>query len=85
MLKMAESDFVCSFYRDPERTSIKTNVNNFAISYHMALKLNILALRSYLKLPYQYWFHSLPDRKVKAAKNRGKNCINVRPLLARHL
>ena len=36
------------------RSSIKINVNKFAISHHMALKLSIRALRNYLKLPYQY-------------------------------
>ena len=48
----------------------------------MALKLSINALRNYLKLPYQ---HSLPDTKAEAAKDPGKNYINVRSPLVRHL
>ena len=55
------------------------------ISYHIALKLSIQVLKSCFKLPYQYQLHSLPDTKVKAAKDPGKNYINVRPPLAHHL
>ena len=51
----------------------------------MALKLNIQALRNYLELPYQYYLHSLPDTKFQSAKGPGKNYINVRPPLVRHL
>ena len=43
------------------------------------------ALTSYLKLICEYELHSLPNTKVSGAKDHGKNCINVRPPLVRHL
>ena len=39
-----------SFYHEPLRTSIETNINKFAISNHTALKLDVEALRSYFSL-----------------------------------
>ena len=41
---------LCIFYRESLRTWIKTIVNKFAISNHMALVLGVHALRSYLEL-----------------------------------
>ena len=75
----------CSFYHESLRTWIKTIVNKFAISNHMALILGVHALRSYLKLICEYELHSLPNKKVSGAKNHGKNYIKVRPPLVRHL
>ena len=57
---------MCSFYHKSLRTWIKTNVNKFAISNHTALILGVHALRSYLKLIYEYEFHSLPNKKLVA-------------------
>ena len=57
---------LCSFYQEPLHTSIKTNVNKFAISPHTALKLGIQAMRSYLKLTYEYELFTLSN----AAKDR---------------
>ena len=55
-------------------------------SNHTALILAMHALRSYLKLICEYELHNLPNKKVSGAKDHGKNCINVRPLLvSRHL
>ena len=45
---------LCSFYHEPLRTWLKTNINKFAISNHIALKLAIDAPRSYLKLTFEY-------------------------------
>ena len=66
------------------RTWIKTIVNKFAISNHMALILGVHALRSYLKLICECELHSLPNKNVSGAKNHGKNYIKVRPPLVRH-
>ena len=67
------------------RTWIKTVVNRFAISNYTALILGVHALRSYLKLIYEYELHSLPNEKASGAKDHGKNYIKVRPPLVRHL
>ena len=67
------------------RTWIKTIVNEFAISNHMALILGVHALRSYLKLVCEYELHSLPNKKVSGTKDHGKNYIKVKPPLVRHL
>ena len=61
-----------SFYHEPLRIWIKTDIHKFAISSHMALKLGIQTLRSYFKIIYVYDFHILPNRKVGAAKDHGK-------------
>ena len=37
------AQFSCSFYHEPFRTLIKTNVQKFSISAHTALKLGIEA------------------------------------------
>ena len=75
------SDFYVSL-----RTWIKTIINKFAISNHMALILGVHALRSYLylKLICGHELHSLPNKKVSSAKDPGKNNIKVRPPLERH-
>ena len=39
---------------------------------HVSLKSAKGALRSYLKLTYQYQFHILPNEKISAAKDHGK-------------
>ena len=58
------------------RTRIKTNVNTFAISNHMASKLGKQALKIYLKITREILLCSLPNKKsvpqrfmVKTAKN----------------
>ena len=60
-------------------------MNKLAISSHTALILAILALRSYLRLTYEYELRTLPNTDVRAAKDHGKNYINVGQLLVRHL
>ena len=52
-----------SFYHEPLRTWIETNVNKFAISNHTALNLGKQALRSYLSLICEYELYILPDKK----------------------
>ena len=76
---------LCSFYHESLRTLIKTIVNKFVISNYTALILGVHALRSYLKLIREYELHSLPNKNVSGAKDHGKNYINVRPALDRHL
>ena len=61
------------------------NVNKFAISNHTALKLHVQALRSYLSLTCEYELYILPNKKVSTAKDHGKNYVEDRPPLARHL
>ena len=61
------------------------NVNKLTISNHVALKLAIEALKSYLKLTCQYQFHILLNEKVSAAKDHGKNYMKVRLPLVQHL
>ena len=74
-----------SFYHESLCAWIKTIVNKFAISNHTALILGVRALRSYLKLICEYELHSLPNKKVSAPKDHGKNYIKVTPPLVRHL
>ena len=76
---------LCSFYHGPLRTCIKTIVNKFAISNHTALILGMHAVRSYLKLICEYELHILPNTKVSAINDHGKNCMKVRPPLVRNL
>ena len=59
-----EVRLLCSFYHEPLRTWIETNVNTFAISNHTALKLDIQALRRYLSLICEYELYVLPDKKL---------------------
>ena len=67
-----EVQLLCSFYHDPLRTWIETNVNKFAISKHKALKIDLHTLRSYLRLICEYELYILSN-KVSAAKDHGKN------------
>ena len=57
----------------------------FSISSHTALKLGIQALRSCFKVNFEYELHTLPNTKVSATKDHGKNYGKVRPPLFRHL
>ena len=45
---------LCSFYHESLCSWIKTIVKKFAISNHIALKLSVHALRSYLKRICEY-------------------------------
>ena len=47
--------------------------------------LRVHGLRSYLKLTCEYELHILPNTKVSAAKDHGKNYMKARPPLVRHL
>ena len=76
---------MCSFYHESLCTSVETNVNKFAISNHTALKLDVQALRSYLRPICEYELYTLPNKKVSAAKDHGKNYMKDRPPLVRHL
>ena len=60
-------------------------MNTFATSNHTDLKLDVHALRSSLKLIYEYEFYTFPNKKVSAAKDCGKNYMKGRPPLVRHL
>ena len=59
---------LCSFYHEPLRTWIETNVNKSAILNHTALKLNVQALRSYLSLICEYELYILPNKKLVPQK-----------------
>ena len=85
MANQGRSGFYVVFGHEFLRTLIKTIVNKFAISNHTALILNVHALGSYLKLICEYELPSLPNKKVSAAKDHGKNHVKVRPPLVRHL
>ena len=76
---------MCSFYHEPLCTSIETNVNKFAISNHTALQFKAEVLRSHLRLVCEYELYTLPNKKVSAAKDHGKNYMKDRPPLIRHL
>ena len=80
-----EVGLLCSFYNESLRTWIKTIVNTFVISNHMALILGMHAHRGYLKLICEYELHSLPNKKVSGTKDHDKNYIKVRPPLVHHL
>ena len=56
-----------------------TIVNKFAISNHTALILGVHALRSYLKLIYEYEPHSLLNKKISGAKDHGKTTSRSNP------
>ena len=63
-----EVRLLCSFYHESLHTWIKTIANKFAISNRMALILGVHALRSYLKLIFEYELHSLPNEKLMAQR-----------------
>ena len=66
-----EARLLCSFNHEPLRTSVKIDVNKFATSAHMALKLRRQALESYFKITCQFQRHTLPNKKVSGAKDYG--------------
>ena len=76
---------LCSFYHEPLRTWIKTNINKFAISTHTTLKFGRQALGSYLKPNCEYELHIMANTKAGGAKDHGENYMKVRPPLVRHL
>ena len=76
---------MCSFYHEPLCTPTETNVSTFAISNHAALQLDVQALRSYLRLFVNMSFISHQIKKVSTAKDHGKNHMEDRPPLVRHL
>ena len=51
----------------------------------MALKIDLPALRSYLRLICEYELYILPNEKVSAARGYGENYIRDRPPLVLHL
>ena len=61
------------------------NVHMFSFSNHASLKLGIHVLRGYLRLTCEYELHILPNTKVSAAREHGKNYIKLRPSLICHL
>ena len=67
------------------RTRIETNVNKFAVSNRTSLKLDVHTLINYLRLIFQYELYVLPNIKVSAAKDHGKNYIKDMPALVHHL
>ena len=85
MEDQGRSDFYEVFPMSLCALGLKTIVNKFAISNQAVLILGVHALRSYLKLICEYELHSLPNKKVSGAKDRGKNYIKNRPTLIRHL
>ena len=85
MADQRRSDFYVVFVTSLCALGLKQLLIKFAISYQTSLILGVYALRSYLKLIYEYELHSLPNKKVSGAKDRGKNYIKVRPSLVRHL
>ena len=80
-----EVRLLCSFHHKPLHTCVKTNVNKFSISNHIALNLGIQVLRSYLKLTCEYEIHLLTNTEVSTAKNHSESYMKVRPPLVRHL
>ena len=82
---LGEVWILCSFYHEPLRTLIKTNVNKFVISSHTALKLRKQAMKSYSKITCEFQLRRPPNKKVSAGKDYGWNYMKFRPPLARHL
>ena len=78
-------DFCAVFTMSHCALELKKNVNKFAIWSRTAIKLDIQALISYLKLTCEYELHIQPNTEVSAAKDHGKNYMKVRPPLVRHL
>ena len=69
LLNLARGYF--SFYHEPLRTWIKTNVNKFAISSQTALNLGKQALKRYLKITCKFQLRTPPNKKVSTAKDYG--------------
>ena len=79
MLKTADqgrSDFCVDLAMSLCALRLK-KVNELAILNHKASKLRIEALRSYLKLTCGYELYILQNTKVSAAKDHGKNYMEV--------
>ena len=74
---------LCSFYHEPLRTWIETNINKFAISCHTVLTLVVHVLRSYPRFMCEYELYILLNKKVNSAKDHDKNYIKDRPPLVR--
>ena len=51
----------------------------------MALKIDLHTLGSYLMLICEYELYILPNKKVNAAKDHGKNYMRDKSPLVRHL
>ena len=85
MADQGRSDFYVVFTMSLCTLGLQTIVDKFAISNHTALISGVHAIRSYLKQTCEHELRSLPYNKVSGAKDHGKNYINVRPLLVRHL
>ena len=51
----------------------------------MSFKSVLETHRTYPDLFYEYEVHVLSNTKVSVAKDCGKNCMEVRPSLVRHL
>ena len=64
---------------------MKANVYKFAVWNRVALKSGIHALRSYMELTCENELHIFSNTKVSAAKDHGKNYMNVWLPLVRHL
>ena len=72
---------LCSFYHEPLRTRIETDVNTYTILNHTVLKIDLHTLISYLRLICEYELYILPNKKVGAAKDHDKNYMWDRPPL----
>ena len=68
MADQGRSDFYVVFTMNLCALGLKTIVNKFAISNHMALILGVHALRRYLKLICENLLHSLPNKKLVAQR-----------------
>ena len=80
-----EVQLLCSFYHEPLPTWIETSISKFAISNHMALKIDLNTLGNCLMLICEYELYILPNKKGGVAKHHGKNYMRDRPPLVRHL
>ena len=58
--------------------------HKFTISNRTDLKLDVVALRSYLRLICEFVLYTLPDKKVRTAEDHGKY-MKDRPTLVLHL
>ena len=66
-------------------TLVETNVNKFAIANHAALKLDVHALRSFLRLVVNMSFISYQIEKLLLQRIMVKTTTKDRPPLVRHL
>ena len=87
-LKMADqerSDFGVVFITSLCALEFKETLISFAISNHTAFIIDVHSLRSCMRVTCEYEIHILPDKKVSAAKDHGKNYMKDRRPLDRHL